>query len=180
MRLADGEPLKGALVAYNAALALLRALAAEYANVPSYRHELAGAYNGLGSVYLLQDKLAAAREAWQGVHKEQETLVAASPKLADYHSALGLTLGNLALIARREDDAAAGRQLLEDAIRHQSDAVRLASENVSYMRFLNNHRQSLARLHLAQGAARAGRWRRPIRWCSPRRLTGRNPSVWPS
>lgn len=150
-RLADGEPLAGAVTAYLSAIERLEPLSAEYPAVPRYRKELAASYNGLGSVLLLQANLADARKAWQEARSQQESLIAASPKLADYRSALGLTLGNLALIDRRENNFDAARQLLEDAIQHQLEAAQLAEGNVSYLRFLSNHRQSLARLHLAQG-----------------------------
>jgi hypothetical protein len=148
--LADGDPLAGAVTAYLSAIERLTPLAAEYPGAPRYRKELAASYNGLGSVRLLQENVADARKSWQQARAQQEALISAWPKHAEYRSALGLTLGNLALIARRENDSAAASKLLEEAIEHQSAAVQLAEGNVTYPRFLSNHRQVLARHYLAE------------------------------
>src|SRR5262249_59029043 len=73
-------------------------------------------------------------------------LVETFPAVPDYQSSLGANLNSLArLLMQREGELPQVRQLLEQAVKHQQEALRTNPRHPTYRRFLCNHYMNLAR-----------------------------------
>jgi serine/threonine-protein kinase len=110
-----GEP-EAAQADYEQTRAILTQLAADFPDVPQYRHELARNCNDLGVTLASQGNLAEAEAAYRQAIALQEKLVADSPTVMDYRHNLAKhcsALGNLlAAQGKRPEAEAAFRRAL--------------------------------------------------------------------
>lgn len=150
----SSDPLDEARIAYEQAIGVLKDLTQEYASIPDYQQELAKCLNGLGAVHLIAERHDLAEQAWKEASELLTRLAQQSPKRPEYHSALGMTLGNLAKAARRRNDGKQAQMLLTLAISHQQQALAANPSDREYRAFLKNHRLGLAR-ELAQAGHHA-------------------------
>jgi serine/threonine-protein kinase len=144
------EPLQRAETAYRESIFDLQQLARRYPGVPTYRKELANCHNGLGSALQQASRLDDANEAWSTARDLFEELTAESPEVAEFHNLLGLTEGNLALLAR----GSAPREaiyLWSSAVDHGREALRINPQHPAYRRFLTGHYRNLIPLLLDAG-----------------------------
>jgi tetratricopeptide (TPR) repeat protein len=126
--------------AYNAAIPLFRALAAEFPQRHVYRHHLAGCYNNRGGLWINTPRRKEAEGAFHRALAIQQALVDEAPKEVEYRVALAGThhnLGTLLTEARRLGEA---EKALSRALDHRR---RLAEERPRNARY----RQDLARTY---------------------------------
>jgi serine/threonine protein kinase/tetratricopeptide (TPR) repeat protein len=115
---------------------LLERLVHDCPAVPRYRHDLAMNSNLLADVLRRTNRRAAARQRYLQALECSQRLSTEVPDVAIYLSTWGAVFHNLAGI---EDDPKEASRMLEQAVRHQEEAVRLDPDKLLYRRFLRNH-----------------------------------------
>jgi tetratricopeptide (TPR) repeat protein len=119
---------------------------AKSASPATVQAELGSTHNDLGLVLRSAGRPAGAEKAFRRALAIQEKLVADHPKVADYRSALGGSLHNLAEQLRDRDELTEACELLERAISHQRIAWKPKPRHPTYRRFLHSHYWVLAAL----------------------------------
>jgi serine/threonine-protein kinase len=112
--------------AYDAAILLFQALAAEFPQRPAYRYELAGCYTNRGSLLVNTPRQKEAEEAFRKALDIQKELVEEFPASAEYRSDLAGNHHNLGTILVRTGRREEGEKALRQALDHRR---RLADEH---------------------------------------------------
>jgi tetratricopeptide (TPR) repeat protein len=131
-----------AAASHRRALALWESLPPDAAARPDVRYGQADTLGLLSSAYIVSDHRAEAEATLRQGLPLARGLVESSPRESRYHSLLGNMLGNYALAARGDPERARG--YLEEAVRHQEEAVKLDPRNPNYRFALRNHYSTLA------------------------------------
>ena len=84
-----------------------------------------------------------------------EKLATEYPKVPDYRSSVGAGSNNIALLLMDRGDWADARQLLEQAIVHQTAALEINPGANEYSIFLSAHLENLTQVQLALGDSTA-------------------------
>jgi serine/threonine protein kinase/Tfp pilus assembly protein PilF len=129
---------------FRRALALWESLPDDAAARPDLRFGQAETLASLSSVYLHTDRCADAERVLQRVLPMLRGLAEASPRESRYPSLLGNMLNNYALAVSKQGDAERARVYLEEAVRHQEEAVKLDPRNPNNRLSLRNHYATLA------------------------------------
>lgn len=119
-------------------------------DVAKYQKYLAKAYYNLGMM-LVQADPAEAQKAWRRSAGNWRDLSAAYPAVSEYHSRVGATLSNLAILVRNAGELDEACELLEQAIGHQRDALKCDKPFRFASEFLHNHYLVLSRTLIKQG-----------------------------
>jgi tetratricopeptide (TPR) repeat protein len=148
---------------------------APFQKAAKLRPDHAWSHASLGDVLQAAGRPDEAMRAYGKALELRRKLAADFPRVAAYHSQLGASLNNLALLLQRQSPARAV-PLLEEAVRHQKAALKLGPEAPQYRPFLRNHCTTLAETLIQLGqharAARAAaelpdlypdRWQEPVR-----------------
>lgn len=139
-----------AVAAFETSLELIEKLATESPNVPNYQNQWARTLNSLGSVFLSTDRERAERR-WRESLEIYRRLTKDYPRRAEYQSMHGAAAGNLGYALMLDDDFSPAVAILEEAIEHQLEALKINPDNASYQQFLTNQFRALTELWLKQG-----------------------------
>ena len=130
---------EGALEELRQSVALYEALATDprYSSRPDYQEKLARSRRQLSIVLNQVGKKDEALAALETARKTMEALVAAYPKVPEYHSVLGLVLDTLGRIKIfMPEQSGAVRPLLNEAIREHYKAVQSSPKNIVFRQYL--------------------------------------------
>jgi hypothetical protein len=131
---------------------LLERLREDFPTRPAYQYELANVFNSLAAVLWAGEQCIEAHKACTEALRLQRALVKQFPTVPDYHSALGGTLDNLAVLMRdgKPPQLDEARRLLQEAAAHHAQAIHANARHRNYCRSLRLHYQVLADTLLRQ------------------------------
>jgi eukaryotic-like serine/threonine-protein kinase len=118
---------------------------------PLYRRHLGALQHNQGVLLFRLRRDAEAEKLFREASAVRKEFVENSPNRADYLRDLANTLGNLALVRRRQGHLRGAVKLLREAIRHQRAAMALAPKVDEYRRQCANQTFHLARTCLQAG-----------------------------
>ena len=108
-------------------------------NIASHRFDLANAHQQLGQVLIGNDRMTAARSAYEAADNVLKSIADSVPGSARAQSELGRTASNLAMLAYRLGDASAASRLIAEATAYQQQAIELSPENHQYLELMKHH-----------------------------------------
>jgi eukaryotic-like serine/threonine-protein kinase len=133
------------------ALAIREGLVRDFPQAPAYRCSLAHALGNLGCVLCSPTQSEESEQLQRRFLETMERLASEYPKVPDYRSSVGAGLNNIALLLMDRGNWADARQLLEQAIVHQTAALEINSGADEYSKFLSAHLENLTQVQLALG-----------------------------
>lgn len=119
-----------------------RQLLARWPDQPTYRRDLVLSYNHLGLSLSKNHELAAAQTAFDQALAIGRPLATRFADDAETQSMLGGVLNNLGFLCQQLGDPQAASDAYQEAVEHQSTAVRLAPEVKRYRQYLKKHQEN--------------------------------------
>ncbi len=136
---------EAALIAFEKAASGLRRLCKVHPGNVRLQADFASAVNNLGQILFSENQDDSARSAFVEAKQILERL-ASEQSDPHVYSSLGGVLHNLAAISEKQNELEEAKDLLNQAIEYQANAVRLCPDNVRFAGFLQQHQQSLQKL----------------------------------
>ncbi|MCI0457227.1 MAG: tetratricopeptide repeat protein, partial [Gemmataceae bacterium] len=132
------------------AVGLWQALSSKEPNAPEHRRELAGTLYNLGILLAEARRPQDAEKTYRQARGVQHKLLQEFPTVPGYHTFYAKILNNLALRLRNRGEYDQARDLLNEAIQHDREAMKLAPENRAFRAELCNRLANLVwtQLHL--------------------------------
>lgn len=134
--------------AYQRSLQLSERLVADFPDVLLYQDGLATTANGYGVLLSVLARPVEAERTFEQAVATWRNLVSRSPKWARNRVGLAGALHNLARERRERVDLAGARELFEEAIQHEEEAIRLKHREPNALVYLGNHYRDLVSLLL--------------------------------
>lgn len=154
---------------YQRAIAIREKLAAEFPDVPEYRHELATGRNNLGALLSGLGKMNEARELYKQALATREKLVAEFPAMQVHRIELGGTYCNIGVLVRTEGRADESLSWFEKDIATLTPVHQAEPRDIWTKQFLRNSHYSRAQAYdLLQRYADAIKdWDRAVELSAP-------------
>ncbi|MCC7333927.1 MAG: serine/threonine protein kinase [Pirellulaceae bacterium] len=127
---------------FRRAIEIGRQLLARWPDQPTYRRDLVLSYNHLGLSLSKTHELAAAQTAFDQALVIGRPLATRFADDAETQSMLGGVLNNLGFLCQQLGDPQAASDAYQEAVEHQSTAVRLAPEVKRYRQYLKKHQEN--------------------------------------